>query len=296
MIASRQAVVCVAALAAAMGWTTTIASAADLVFQAATVAPTVFETRGGEAGIRAIRADRFACQSNKFTISGARVSFSSVSICDLIRIAYNETDYQIIGAPVDPLGRHMPIRESIAMLAHLPPFFYDIEAYAPGPDPPTEEQVREMLRTLLANRFHLASHYESRELSYIALVPAEGGPTIQPAADDCKVNAAAKQLTKPLHLPMCNATIADFTRQLSFDGSVSPLLAQYDVHTIVDMSGLSGKFDIWLPMPTTPDDFPGGFGPALVRGLPAGLGLRLEPRKSAIKVLVVDHVEAPSSN
>jgi uncharacterized protein (TIGR03435 family) len=73
---------------------------------------------------------------------------------------------------------------------------------------------------------------------------------------------------------------------------------------IVDQTGLSGSWDFslnWLPdrggsSPAGPVQFPDADGPSLFEALKDQLGLKLEPTKASIPVLVIDHVEQPSAN
>ena len=85
-------------------------------------------------------------------ISGSRVTLSVVSLIGLVRDAYDVQDFQVSGAPgwTDQRGRQQ---------------FYDIEARAPGDGTPTVGQVRQMLQTLLADRFQLKASSRGERVS-----------------------------------------------------------------------------------------------------------------------------------
>jgi uncharacterized protein (TIGR03435 family) len=161
---------------------------------------------------------------------------------------------------------------SVAAQAKLPPAFYDIEARAPGPDPPSQDQAREMLRALLRDRFALSLHRENRNASYYALVPAKGGPKLTPAAEGCKPRGS------PEVMMVCGRTMAQIAGYLNL----------YADRPVLDMTGISGKFDYEIPVAT---DF------ATVRAnVQERLKLSLESRQGPVEFLVVDHVERPSEN
>ncbi|HEX5227109.1 MAG TPA: TIGR03435 family protein [Bryobacteraceae bacterium] len=101
-------------------------------------------------------------------VDGAICRIASFSLRDLIRTAYEVKDYQISG--VDSLGNPLSAER------------FDIQATLP--EGATEKQVPQMLQALLADRFKLVVHRESREQSVYALVVAKGGPKLQPAEAD----------------------------------------------------------------------------------------------------------------
>jgi uncharacterized protein (TIGR03435 family) len=76
-------------------------------------------------------------------------------------------------------------------------------------------------------------------------------------------------------------------------------------HTLVDRTGLSGRFDftlVWPPEPTAPPPSdapttpPDPLGPTPVQALRDQLGLKLESARGPVKILVIDHVDRPSEN
>src|SRR6185312_1001667 len=89
------------------------------------------------------------------TVSGTRVLFDGYGITWLVSEAYGLKDYQISTAQVP--------RAQLGI-------YYRIEARAPGADTPDKEQIRNMLRTLLAERFHLTLHRETKTTPVYALV------------------------------------------------------------------------------------------------------------------------------
>jgi uncharacterized protein (TIGR03435 family) len=206
-------------------------------------------------------------------------------------------------------------RESLA--AALPRWassdLFEIEARAEGN--PTKDQMRLMMQTLLADRFKLAVHFESREETVLALVlvkPGKLGPKLRPHEQGPPCDPSAGATNGPdVFPPRCQVyarartakgTNRDGSRDTTmtiFAGSLREL-----GRPVVDRTGLSGRFDFemeWAPDPSGPPppdaaaapDIP---GPTLLEALRDQLGLRVESTKAPIETLVVDHVERPSEN
>src|SRR5579862_4242935 len=101
-------------------------------------------------------------------VDGAICDIGSFSLRDLIRTAYEVKDYQISGA--DSLGSPLDAQR------------FNIQATLPAGA--TEKQVPQMLQTLLAERFKLVVHRETRDQPVYALVVAKGGPKLKPSEPD----------------------------------------------------------------------------------------------------------------
>jgi uncharacterized protein (TIGR03435 family) len=116
--------------------------------------------------------DPMAIQQGKMRVGmkvdGAICDIGSFTLKDLIRTAYEVKDYQISGA--DSLGSVMTAQR------------YNIQATLP--EGATEKQVPQMLQTLLAERFKLVVHRETKDQSVYALVVAKGGPKLKAAEPD----------------------------------------------------------------------------------------------------------------
>lgn len=151
------------------------------------------------------------------------------------------------------------------------------------------EQVQAMMQNLLAERFKLALHRETRELSVYAMVPAKGGFKLHEVAfGKGGMNFSHGQI-EAKSMPL--AMLAD------------RLLQMLD-HPVLDETGITGVFEFTLKW--TPDERPaapsagagapgvgvaGDAGPSIFAALQQQVGLRLEPRKSAVEILVVDRAE-----
>lgn len=212
--------------------------------------------------------------------------------------------------------------ESKALLATLPKWavtdHFTIRAKAEGH--PTKDQLRLMVQSLLAERFKLAIHFEKQQMAVLGLTlvkPGKTGPKLMAHADGppCEVPTATGVDRAPwkegdLFPPVCYGTILRQTSHHQFllgarnttMGLVAASLGSLgrQGRPLVDKTGLSGPVDFtmeWLP-----ESSPGAAlaadaeGPTFLEALREQLGLKLEPMKVEMDVLVVDHVEEPSEN
>jgi uncharacterized protein (TIGR03435 family) len=181
---------------------------------------------------------------------------------------------------------------------------FNIEAKA---DSSVDEQLRgldsdvgrlrkqQMLQALLADRFGLKVHQETRKLPIYALTVAKSGPKFQPSqVNGTTVNARNGELT---------VRGSDNTIALLADA-----LGKQLGRVVVDKTGLEGRYDLTLKW--TPDELSDSQGgasgarsstsdasaPSLFTAIQEQLGLKLVPEKGPVAVLVIDHVEMPSEN
>jgi uncharacterized protein (TIGR03435 family) len=196
----------------------------------------------------------------------------------------------------------------------LPKWFYDerfdIRAQAEGH--PTTDQVREMMRALLAERFGLVVHKETRQLPVFAMVlskPGKPGPKLRPhpATDTCSGDSPVEG-----YPPVCGV-IAHLAPSVparsSFGGraiTMQLLSASLPTQTgmatiprpVIDETGLSGTYDLAMEWTQVAQDGTrsDATAPSFEQALKEQLGLRLEAKKGPVEVLVIDRVEQPSGN
>jgi uncharacterized protein (TIGR03435 family) len=169
---------------------------------------------------------------------------------------------------------------------------YDIMARAEGSPPLTE--LRPMLQAMLADRFKLVTHRETREVQGYRLVmvqPGRLGPKLQPGAD-CGLKAAR---------PNGPCGISYNGPSLAFRGSpIANLLGNLEAGAggpVIDATGLSGIYDFELRWSEVgPGGPPSADVPNLFTALQEQLGLKLEPTRVALDVLVIDSIERPTEN
>jgi uncharacterized protein (TIGR03435 family) len=206
----------------------------------------------------------------------------NLSIKDLIQFAYGLPDSQILGGP-----------------AWLDSAMYDIDAKSDAsadaqlhalPASEARRQKQLMVQALLAERFQLKTHQETRQLPLFNLVLARDGPKFK--ADNSLGNTVDTGRNH-LHISGTQDTVATLAREL----------AQVLGRVVIDDTGLAGSYDLRLRW--TPDNDP----PPMLNGQPdpnpppdiftalqEQLGLKLESAKGPVPVLVIDHIERPSGN
>lgn len=158
----------------------------------------------------------------------------------------------------------------------------------------TPQQRNQMLRPILEDRFHLRVHVETQTLPIFELVAAKGGPKISPlpieSADSSDLARRGRMLFYGNQIRAEGVPIRDITSALS----------NVVGRTVVDKTGMQGLYDFalhWSPEETnmaaspTNDVYPSIYG-----ALKEQLGLELIDAKGSIDVLVIDHVEMPTSN
>jgi uncharacterized protein (TIGR03435 family) len=207
----------------------------------------------------------------------AGVNGRNVTLKQLIVEAYGLQPYQVFGGP-----GWLDVNE------------YDVEAKADGPA--AREQLARMLQTLLADRFGLSFHRETRELRVYQLVKDRRGVKIKPAKD-----AESPALQFGGGGFQFRGDLRQFANLLSVQLSIpviddpgKPSIASGPPVPVLDRTGLSGSYDIRVDLKPEP----GGDVFTLWQGaLRDQLGLRLETGKESVEVLVVDRAERmPKAN
>jgi len=193
---------------------------------------------------------------------GGNVTITNWSLITLINAAWDLGPGQMSGGP-----------------AWLGSDRYDIVAKT-SPNA-TQADLRIMLQALLAERFGLVTHRETKETAVYALVAPKGAAKLKPAAGDQR-------------LPVIFAPPA----RLMGNGSSMPALAlaltRPAGRKVVDRTDIAGAFDFTLTW--SADDGADG-APSLFTALQDQLGLKLEPQKGQSEILVVDHADrVPSAN
>ena len=153
---------------------------------------------------------------------------------------------------------------------------------------PSQAQMMAMLRTLLAERFQLKVHRETKEGNVYALVVAKNGPKLKrPTGDRSWV--AVIRITPPDRPGVNYALQGRKTSMALFAGELYNQVRR----PVLDLTGIQGEFDFRVDYAT--DDNP-ETGPSIFAAMQEQLGLRLEATKGPVETLVVDHAEKPSGN
>jgi bla regulator protein BlaR1 len=154
------------------------------------------------------------------------------------------------------------------------------------------EQVALMEQSLLADRFKLQVHFETREMPVFALVIAKGQPRLTPAKDGETSKLSTSTTEQGNETTATAVTLEDFAK--------SPLLTgPAGVRSILNQTGLTGAYDFtlkWTPDQTTSPVAAASDAPSLFTAIQEQLGLKLIPSKAPVEVIVIDHIELPSTN
>jgi uncharacterized protein (TIGR03435 family) len=235
--------------------TSVVAMAQTPAFDAASIKPNV--SGGGPSSIR---------------LTPGHVSMQNVSLKKVMLNAYgiqDDREYMIAG-PEWLTAEH-----------------FDVEAAFPATA--QVSAVQQMIQSLLADRFKLVLHKESRDLPNYRLVVAKGGPKISP------VEAGASQTSGGAgHFVASKITMQKF----------ADLVARQAGRPVMDETGLSGVFTFsldWSPAASlrvdSAESGDSSSGPSIFTALQEQLGLKLEPGKGPMDVLVVDRMEKlPTEN
>lgn len=164
------------------------------------------------------------------------------------------------------------------------------ELFARLPSDEARARKLRMVQALLADRFALKVHQETRTLPIYALVVAKGGPRFGPSQKSgTTLNTFNTDGNMTMTIQGTDHTLRMLTEQLSRSlGRV-----------VVDKTGLDGRFDLTLKW-VSDDRASAGpdapRGPSLFTALQEQLGLKLESAKGPVTILVIDHIELPSDN
>ena len=195
----------------------------------------------------------------------AMVRYSNITLKNLIAMAYSFDSRLIRGGP-----------------PWLDDQLYDLVAKLP-PDA-SRDRVPLMLQTLLAERFKLAVHRETKEQSVYFLVAGKSGPRLKKAEPSDDPDAQHTRGDRP---PIQITRGGIFGHSMDM-GLLAATLAQVAGYQVADHTGLSGIYDINLTW--TPEDS-NGLGAELFAAIQEQLGLELESGQAPVEMLVIDHAD-----
>jgi uncharacterized protein (TIGR03435 family) len=239
--------------------------------------PTAFD-------VASVKPNTSVTTSMKFPVpSGGRFTATNVTLKTLISYAWNLSGVPIYGGP-----------------SWLASDKYDVDARAANSDL-SPIKYRSMLQALLAERFQVIIHRETRDLPAYVLSTEKNGPKLTPAdpAACAAAHTCGTFFTGPSSLD---------AHKMSF-AQLANTLAIVVGRPVIDNTRISGTYYFHLefthegtnipvlrdasgvpPDPVNPD------APPLANALERQLGLKLESHKEPVEVLVIDRAERPSAN
>jgi uncharacterized protein (TIGR03435 family) len=214
--------------------------------------------------VTSVKPNKSGSNDSSTNTTDGSIQAQNVSLRQLIFRAYGVSGYSLIGP--DWLGDDK----------------FDIAAKQPGGA--AQNEMRAMLRSLLADRFGLVAHFESKSLSGYALMAGKKPPTLheKPANVGVNTHSGGGKL---------NATNVSMT-------DLAGLLSRQLDQPVQDQTGLPGVSDISLEWSPDGQVAAGEARPSSIfTAIQEQLGLKLQPEKVTVDVLVIDHVErVPAEN
>jgi uncharacterized protein (TIGR03435 family) len=175
---------------------------------------------------------------------------------------------------------------------------FDIHAKVVDPDLKgakalTEAQNRAMVQPILADRFQLKFHFETKVLQVYELVIAKDGPKFT----DSKITGDQKAANGMGAGSMTTNNTSMTSTAVPMSALITLLSSQLQ-RVVVDKTGLTDKYDLNLTWSRDDGSTPASdsTSPSIFTALQEQLGLHLQPSKSPVEVFVIDHVELPSEN
>lgn len=236
--------------------------------------------------------------------ASGRLSITGMPVKEVVQGAYAVQSFELLNTSSPVLNERV-----------------DIEAKTEQPVPSTA-QMQQMLQPLLAERFKLAVHREMREMNalVLTLVNKDGrlGPAMKKTDNSCDTlgTGVTRFVLTPVPAsgdrPACGFLPGGVGRIIGHGLDMAAIvgtLAPSQRLSIVDQTGLQGRFDIDVTY--TPEPFSAAAlaqrgaapmagvdpnGPSILEALREQLGLKLEPRKMPVPVLVIDHIEPLNEN
>jgi uncharacterized protein (TIGR03435 family) len=242
-----------------------MAADADPAFEVATIKPSDPDAR--ERGAR---------------VQDSNITLRNLTLTELVRNVYDVHPNLLIGLPAWASSER-----------------YDISGKPDVPGQPNGDQLKIMLRKLLADRFQLTFHKDQRELPVFSLSVLKSGAKItrNDAKVETKSDTSGVIFRGPGSVLLNNLSMDDFCKMLQSSALDRP---------VVNQTGLEGKYTfslVWTPEQLAAgaaNQAPAGLRadapPDIYAALQQQLGLKVDATKLKVEVLVVDKMNKPSEN
>jgi uncharacterized protein (TIGR03435 family) len=194
--------------------------------------------------------------------SGNRLTLPKMTLCSLIAMAYDVQDYRISGAP----AWMMKVEQSN---------YYDVQIKAEGADALSLDQARGLLRTLLADRFQLKLHHDTKTFPIYELAVAKSGSKLKEVlpGDPARTGVSIR--------------------------SFLVMMSDFVDRPVIDKTGLTGThYQSQFDTKELREQLAEGIKPvpSVFHAVEEQLGLTLKPANDSMDVVVIDRAEKPSAN
>jgi uncharacterized protein (TIGR03435 family) len=236
-----------------------------------------------------------SARGSRFQTTPDRFTAENIPVQSMIMTAYNlKSDEQLSGLRGPVASVRFDLQATIDADT--------VEALKKLPMKERDEKRQLMMQAMLADRFKLKAHHETKDVSMYALVVAKGGPKLKEADLNDTNSNGLKGPDGVAHAGRWtmahDSFVGQYITMASLAGSLTGLL-----HRIVeDKTDLKAQYDFSVQFST--DDIANagagvadaGAKPSIFTALQEQLGLKLEPTKGSVDTIVIDHIEMPSAN
>lgn len=161
---------------------------------------------------------------------------------------------------------------------------FDIQARLDTPTNITQDQYKVLLQKLLRDRLHLQAHWEDRDSPVYTLVPDKDGAKLSVHTNGPNQGMNTRKTSSSVLMKGTGVAMPELATNLANQ------LGRY----VIDRTGLDGTYDFVLNW--SPDQAAESNLPSLFTAIREQAGLRLQPGKGPMPVLVIDHIERPTDN
>ncbi len=216
--------------------------------------------------VASIHPNHSGSGSSTLNLNHGRLSAVNISTAMLMQNAFGIRDYQVEGSP-----------------GWFSSEMFDIAAKT-DPSIDRDEEFQPYIQTLLADRFHLKYHRETRQVAALSLVVAKAGSKLIPSAGEGGSSTRISGNNGRISLTTHKTSMSRF----------ADILSRQLRRPVVDNTGIAGEFDIqldWVSDQSTAMD-----GASIFTALQERAGLHLESTKAPLAVFVIDSIERPTEN
>jgi uncharacterized protein (TIGR03435 family) len=202
----------------------------------------------------------------------------------MIEFAYKLHDFQVSGGPEWLKNEAWEVTAKVDQ----PPANYDSLS-----NDARDEIGRGRLQAVLAQRFNLKCHFEAKQLPVYNLVLAKGGSKLTPTAADSKdIGSLGSDRRNGVNRIHGTGVSLQF---------IAAILSGKTGLTVIDKTGLTGIYTFAVTYAADSDPASSlsasvPFGPSIFTAVEEQLGLKLEPAKGPVPVLIIDSIDRPSEN
>lgn len=220
----------------------------------------------------------------------------------LIQYAYRVKENQILGAPNWSKSEKYDVEAKVEKS--------ELDKLQKLSPEERERERQEMVKNLLADRFNLVLHRDTKTLPVYVLVIGKNGPKLRESQPgDTYSNGIQGPDGRPAGAGMLVVRAGQITAQAVSISRLAEILSRQLGRTVIDKTGLTGKYDFTLELPQDDGHAPmlrgdqsdstlptETSGPSVFTTIQDQLGLKLESEKGPGEILVIDHVQKPSEN